>query len=209
MVAPGKRRRDESEGVTAGSRSPRRAATVFDAVAGRVGYEALLKDEKTTKDGNKYQQGQAVRPEEVLFRRQGAPPRYHENDPYFANDQLGPTQKLPDSDMLKHLHTYASDFYRSATPSRGRRDWRSMDETALLALGILLEETAAQSLGATGDLALLESEVPETHSSRPAFWDGHQWIRSVLEQRSRPKAATIEKSRPRRREGSSEEEDVM
>jgi len=163
---------------------------------GRVGYESFLKEEKTSKDSETKSLGQAVRPEEVLFRRQGAPPRFQEHDAYFANDQLGPSQKLPDSDLLKHLHAYASDFYRSATTSRGRRDWRSMDETALLALGILLEETAGESLGATGDLALLESDMPETHSSRPSFWDGRRWTRSVLEQRSArpPKATTTERS---------------
>jgi len=164
-------------------------------LTGRVGYESFLKEEVAPKNPDIKSSGQAVQPEEVLFRRRGAPPRFQEDDAYFANDQLGPLQKLPDSDLLKHLHTYASDFYRSATTSRGRRDWRSMDETALLALGILLKETATESLGATGDLALLESDVPETHSSRPSFWDGRRWTRSVLEQRStRSKATTSERS---------------
>jgi len=110
--------------------------------------------------------------------------RYAENDAYFANDQLGADQRLPDPDLLKHLHAYASDFYRSATTSRGKRDWRSMDETALLALGILLEETAAELLGETGDLALVEGDendgASESIQSRLSFWDGHSWTRSVL-----------------------------
>ena len=40
-------------------------------------------------------------------------------------------------------------------------DFESMDETALLALGILLEEMAEHVLGDTGDLAFVEGEQIE------------------------------------------------
>lgn len=36
-----------------------------------------------------------------------------------------------------------------------------MDETALIALGILMEEMAKETLGETGDLALVEAAKPE------------------------------------------------
>jgi len=36
-----------------------------------------------------------------------------------------------------------------------------MDETALLAMGILFEEAAAEALGKTGDLALLEGDLDD------------------------------------------------
>lgn len=39
---------------------------------------------------------------------------------------------------------------------RGRNDWKSLDETALLAMGILLEEMSLESLGKTGDLVFTE-----------------------------------------------------
>lgn len=81
-----------------------------------------------------------------------------ENDFYFANESLPPERGLPDSDLLKAIHTYASDFYTYATPDRGRASWRSMDETALIALGILLEETAKESLEETGDMVFVEGE---------------------------------------------------
>lgn len=104
----------------------------------------------------------AVFPEEVLFRRLKAPIRYMEDDFYFANERLpeGPHGKelLPDSDLLKALHAYCSDFYASATTEHGKLDWMSMDETALLAIGILLEEAAAESLGETGDMVFVEGE---------------------------------------------------
>ena len=44
-----------------------------------------------------------------------------------------------------------------------------MDETALIAMGILLEEMAKESLGKTGDLVLVEGEAigSEEDQSRP------------------------------------------
>lgn len=41
---------------------------------------------------------------------------------------------------------------------RSQDDYQSMDETALIAMGILLEEMAQESLGETGDLILVEEE---------------------------------------------------
>lgn len=101
---------------------------------------------------------ESLPPEEVLFRRQNAPTRFVENDVYFANESITAGNPLPDSDMLKAIHTYASDFYDNATTNHGRTDWRSMDETALIAMGILLEEAAKESLGETGDMAFVEGE---------------------------------------------------
>ena len=153
---------------------------------GRVGYEAFLGPDKTSSfRDTKTSTSQAVPPEEVLFRRRGAPQRYAENDAYFADRHLGPDQKLPDSDLLKSLHAYASDFYRNATGVRGKWDYRSMDETALLALGILLEETAAESLGETGDLAFVEGHDADSARRDLGFWDGERWCRSVLDKRPR------------------------
>jgi hypothetical protein len=81
--------------------------------------------------------------------------RYEESDFYFASDSL-PSQSLPDSGLLKALHCYTSDFYSRATADGGRGDWRSMDETALLAMGILMEEVCRETLGDTGDIVFTE-----------------------------------------------------
>ena len=99
-----------------------------------------------------------VPPDETLFRRHGAPERYEEDDFYWADRDLPKSQTLPDSDLLKAIHTYASDYYHRATVDKGQFDFYSMDETALLAIGILLEEAANHSLGATGDLAFVEGQ---------------------------------------------------
>ncbi len=109
-------------------------------------------------------------PEEVLFSRRGGPQRYMENGFYFAHEALpdGGRDVLPDSDLLKAVHAYASRFYerlgqRHDTGSRndcfvGARhvDEQSMDETALLAFGILLEEAGREVLGRRGDLVFTE-----------------------------------------------------
>ena len=101
-------------------------------------------------------------PEEVLFRRAGAPTRYQENDVYWADRYLTEEQQLPESDLLKALHTYASDFYSRATNNKGIVDYESLDETALLAMGFLVEAWADDVLGETGHLAFVEREGEES-----------------------------------------------
>lgn len=141
-------------------------------MSGRVGYESFRRRADGFDDGGQLI-GQPVPPEEVLFRRLRAPTRYAEDDFYFANERLlaggsraddshpgdnTSSLTLPESDTLKALHTYVSDYYAFATPNGGATDWRSFDGTALLALGILLEETAADALGENGDMVLVEGE---------------------------------------------------
>lgn len=80
---------------------------------------------------------------------------------------------LPPSDLLKTLHSYTSLFY-DALGSDGRRNAysaggrnineRSMDETALLALGILLEEAGKEVIGARGDMVFTEEDVAPTEA---------------------------------------------
>ncbi|PSK55282.1 hypothetical protein B9Z65_2671 [Elsinoe australis] len=177
-----KRSRDESATPRRRGKSPRRVSTVYDAVAGRVGYESFLSGTRVPKTRDtKSSSSQAVYPEEVLFRRKGAPLRYEETDQYFANERLDPErQKLPNSDLLKAIHKYASEYYLRATPLRGKWDFRSMDETALLAMGILLEETIVAAVGDTGDLPFIEGEDADKGIKGPALWDGRQYRRSVL-----------------------------
>jgi hypothetical protein len=129
-------------------------------------------------------------PEEVLFKRAGAPVRYAEKDIYQAHADLpdGGQGVLPDSDLLKTIHSYASHFYKDFPANRrtARNDGidggsdgvgegiseRSMDETALLAFGILLEEASREALGHRGDLVFTEGmEIGEEDDERE---DGHR-----------------------------------
>jgi hypothetical protein len=177
----------------------RKQATLYDAVAGRVGYEGFLGEDAPTKYRDTVSRSNiAIPPDEVLFRRRGAPVRYEEDDIYTADRHLGPQQRLPDSDLLKTIHAYASDFYANATPDGGKRDFKSLDETALLAMGILLEEAAAEALGKTGDLAFVEDarEEGETHvaTTSPGRKGNNTLKRSVVE---RPQSAAQSRSRSR------------
>ncbi|KAH1291166.1 hypothetical protein KXX11_000247 [Aspergillus fumigatus] len=145
-------------------RRQKRQATVYDAVAGRVNAHGFLpsvsyasKHRDTASSSSR-----PVRPEEVLFRRQNAPIRYEENDFYFANESLPADCPLPTSDLLEAIHAYTADFYDHATIDRGQDDYQSMDETALIAMGILMEEMAREALGETGDLVLVEGEELST-----------------------------------------------
>ncbi|KAM5448722.1 hypothetical protein MaudCBS49596_005228 [Microsporum audouinii] len=146
-----------------------RHANVYDAVAGRIATDKSLN--KSSSLANDYSGISstrifpAVAPEEVLFRKQNAPIRYMENDIYFANENIPDDQPLPDSDLLKAIHTYTSDLYANRTVDCGRSAWRSMDETALIALGFLLEEAAVEALEETGDMALVEGEVASDYES--------------------------------------------
>jgi hypothetical protein len=122
----------------------------------------------------------AVPPEAVLFRRKNAPIRYEESDFYFANDSL-PPEALPDSDLLKALHCYSSDFYSRATTDGGSGDWRSLDETALLALGILMEELCRETLGNTGDMVFTEAEVNDERLDHKDFGKAEQSVINASE----------------------------
>lgn len=73
---------------------------------------------------------------------------------------------MPEADLLKALHTYASDFYEKTTGLQAGSSYESMDETALIALGILLEEMCKEKLGHTGDLAFVEGEEDNYASER-------------------------------------------
>lgn len=69
-----------------------------------------------------------------------------------------------------------------------------MDETALLAMGILLEEAAAEALGETGDLVFVEGD-DEPHSSNATAWNGTRWVRSVVNRRKPSRRPTRTRKR--------------
>ena len=66
--------------------------------------------------------------------------------------------RLPDGDLCAVVHEFASLYY-GAMGEEG--DWRSMNETALLAVGVLIEETVSGLLGETGWIAFVEGEAWE------------------------------------------------
>jgi hypothetical protein len=133
-----------------------RCDSLVDSSEGRVTQSGLvgnITDNKSSK--------QPLRPDEVLFKQSNAPPRYEETDYYQAHTRLPAGQQLPSGDLLSAIHAYISKLYSRTGDEDDPETWKCMDETALIALGILLEETAREALGETGDFAFLEAADEE------------------------------------------------
>jgi len=67
---------------------------------------------------------------------------------------LPPDVELPDGDLLEDIHVYVS-YWVEAHP-KFRLLFLALDGTALVALGVLLEEMMREVLGEDGDLCLTE-----------------------------------------------------
>lgn len=173
----------------------RRDANIYDAVAGRVTTTLPLDDGSGSETHQQRRERTRLRdptlaPEEVLFRRVGAPIRFAEKDIYHAHEQLpnGGRDILPDSDMLKAIHQYSSHFYARQPGIGNNIDLRSMDETALLAIGILLEEAGREALGKRGDLVFTEGVEMDAEDQLAQKDTGAVAFLDVIK-RSKPQAA--------------------
>ncbi|TLS29228.1 hypothetical protein PpBr36_01699 [Pyricularia pennisetigena] len=171
-------------------RRKRRQANLYDAVAGRVTTTHQLASSAVgtkSRDGSYGLRDATLAPEEVLFQRLGAPQRYAEKDLYHSQHETLSKEGrglLPDSDLLKAVHGYAATFYEQlAVPGPGQDaknlrsscfigtrhvDERSMDETALIAFGILLQEAGREVLGRRGDLVFTEGLIEEEEEEQSA-----------------------------------------
>ncbi len=158
----------------------RRQVSLYDAVAGRVGQQGFLTVEQLRSSTLL-----PVAPEDYLLRQTRTPAEIFEDD-HDAGGELAAARKLPESEMLKAIHTYASDLYNSATMNQGRYDFRSLDETALIAVGILLEEAVKEALGETGDMVFVEPEGLEKGLGETTM------TRHQIKGRVQPRARAIE-----------------
>ncbi|KAJ4347467.1 hypothetical protein N0V95_005388 [Ascochyta clinopodiicola] len=145
----------DDESVTS-EKPSRRPANVYDAVAGRVTQAGLIGNITDVKSSR-----QPLRPDEVLFKQANAPVRYEETDYYNAHARLPADQQLPSGDLLTAIHAYVSKLYSRTAEGGSQPMWKCMDETALIAFGILMEETAREILGETGDFAFVEAADDE------------------------------------------------
>ncbi|KAL5001788.1 hypothetical protein BDV10DRAFT_181953 [Aspergillus recurvatus] len=153
-------------------RQRKRRANLYDAVAGRVNSHGFIpaKPYASRYRDTASSSSRPLPPEEVLFRRKGMPIRYEETDRYFAHETLPPDCPLPSSELLESIHSYTADFYDQAVSANGRANYYSMNGESLLFMGVLLEELAKESLGDTGDLALVEGDnMPTDDESTRRF----------------------------------------
>ncbi|KAL8634247.1 hypothetical protein Q9189_000167 [Teloschistes chrysophthalmus] len=161
--------------------------TLYAATAGRISTRGPTAQPRysTTRD-TPTSSTLPLPPEEILFARRNAPERYEEDDFYWANRELKEEGRevLPDSELLKGVHEYVSAFYgRVFGVGEGGRgggggegggkgiDFKSMDGTALMCLGVLLEEAAEGVLGETGDLVFVEG-AEEVGEGDEGVWEG-------------------------------------
>lgn len=178
--------RPPSPSITSPSLTPPGRATVYDHP---LYIPTPTFPERATRHHTSLPASAVLAPEEVLFRRANAPARYAEDDMYGAADDL-PDGALPSSDLLKSVHHHVSRYYEALNVRLGGGedpvDERSMDETALLAFGILLEEAARDALGQEGDLVFTEGEVDE-EAERDTERKRRRVARPVLEEKEEVK----------------------
>ncbi|KAH8700287.1 Mnd1 family-domain-containing protein [Talaromyces proteolyticus] len=156
----------EGTGDDTGLSTHRKIAILQDSVVGRVNYRGFITRPYASR-WRHYLSSSNATLSSNKFRHHKEQPEETEDD--AAHSQTGelanPDLRLPASDMLEAIHSYSSHFYANAVDSEQSNDFASMDETALIAMGILLEELASHSLGETGDLVLVESEEEDRYSS--------------------------------------------
>ncbi|KAJ5514470.1 hypothetical protein N7463_004022 [Penicillium fimorum] len=183
------------------SKHIKRRANVYDAVAGRVnlrGVNAPREVASQYRDTNSAG-ARSLRPEELLYRKQNIPVESIDEKTYFAHENLPSDQHLPSSELLETIHAYAADYYEYATADNGKDDHQTMDETALLAMGILIEEMAKEELGETGDLALVEGQELSEEEDDKTGLESDTKARSAARAARRKRANSTVRQRSKRR----------
>lgn len=117
--------------------------SVYDVVAGRLPPRLLNQVYEDKGTHVKFNQIRPSSADDVLAK--------------FADDGVNvPVEfhpDLPSSDLLKALHYYTGEYFRHHDNYEG---YRTLDETAMLSLGILIEEAIKDILGPHGALEYAE-----------------------------------------------------
>ncbi|KAJ6043984.1 hypothetical protein N7499_006490 [Penicillium canescens] len=186
------------------SRYSKRRANLYDAVAGRVNPRGIQASQPVVSYHRDTASSGArpLRPEELLLRKQNTsagPVSEQVEKTYFAHENLPADQSLPSSELLETIHAYAADFYEYATADNGQDDHKTMDETALLAMGILIEEMSKDALGETGDLVLVEGQELLEEQEEQTGAESDTTNQSAARIVRRKRASSNTKNRPKRR----------
>ncbi|KAI5783533.1 hypothetical protein EDC01DRAFT_209662 [Geopyxis carbonaria] len=122
----------------------RRVVTLYDAVASRANHEGFIRP-KCRKTEVRSRNARPA--DEVLGRRRHALQKGNEYREVKKSC-------APGNDIMTAIHRYSMEFYHASgmdDVSNG-----SMDESALLAIGVLLEETIHELLSQSGHMALID-----------------------------------------------------
>ncbi|KAJ5895063.1 hypothetical protein N7495_006754 [Penicillium taxi] len=170
-------------------------ANVYHAVAGRVNKNGFhpskpyaSRHHDTASSG-----ARDLRPEEILYRsKPKLLKKILEDESYFAHEKLPPSQPLPNSSILEAIHAYSADFYQSQTRKQGKYDHHTMDESALLAMGILVEELAKEEMGETGDMVLVEGQYSDNEEGEGWATDESTASRIPRKHRKRSRPTAVD-----------------
>lgn len=149
---------------------PLNHTSIYDACAGRLTAERFLPSPSRTSIRSTLTTTSRVpiTPQEGLLGKQGAPILTEDVDWYSAHRKLPDQGRdiIPDGDLLEALHGYVSDFYEHLIEGDGSVDvdWESLDETALMALGVLVEESVREGLGGQGHTVFVEGRSVKAHN---------------------------------------------
>lgn len=129
MARPRKIRQSSHRIPAPSNHRPREARNVYTSLAGRIRYPTNSDRDYTAiyKDATI-----SVTPDDVLLKKFPA-----------AAVRLEEHPDLPESDLVNALHLYVSELYQCSGSMNMLERW---DETALLGLAVIVEETIKESL---------------------------------------------------------------
>jgi len=153
----------------------------IDADIGRLNFEGFIPKTPRYPDGR---DRPSVRMNpvvpDVLVRHNAS--AFLKHTDHLQQDFFNPDPNLPNRGLVMALRAYASNFYARAIPGGGEIDYCSMDTSALLAIGKLLEATVETIIGETGDLAFVEGASFDKRGGPRRFYPGvGSWEPRVLE----------------------------
>ncbi|EEA21825.1 Meiotic nuclear division protein 1 [Talaromyces marneffei ATCC 18224] len=151
---------DESTDEESRGSHRKRRLTVYDVVAGRANRQRFISHSTTSRWRRNVSSARAVRPSNDILSRLGG-----EDFDDWIDDESPDHVHLPESDILEAVQSYAGHFYANTGDNRRTEHFSSMNGSALIAMGILLEELGNELLGETGDMVLVEREDGDNYDS--------------------------------------------
>lgn len=130
-------------------------------ISGRLNRQGSTFHSYTSRWRRNVSSTRAVRPSnDILSRLQG-----DDNLGDWCNEETLDDVPLPESEIIEAIQSYAGHFYANTTDSRRTEHFSSMNGSALIAMGVLLEELGSELLGETGDMVLVEREDSDDYDS--------------------------------------------
>lgn len=156
-------------------------------ISGRVNRQRFLSRSNTSRWRRNVSSTRAVRPSNaILSRLEG-----DEDLEDWIDEETLDDIPLPESDIIEAVQSYTGHFYANTTDSRRTEHFSSMNGSALIAMGVLLEELGNELLGETGDMVLVEREDGDNYDSGHYASDVSISSSTHAEKTSRKRSASV------------------